>query len=96
MFVFALTLPAIAAPPLGRRFWSAAQTEALRRTHYKIKERTMALRQKLTAQALLLWRFLGFFQPPTLRLLHAVAAVLVILKFCTKLFGFGYRHVVLG
>lgn len=56
----------------------------------------MPLRQKLTAQALLLWRFLGFFQPPTLRLLHAVAAVLVILQFCTKLFGFGYGHVVLG
>ena len=56
----------------------------------------MTVRQKLTAQARLLWRFLGFFQPPLLRFLHALVIGLVALQVLTKLFGLGMSHVILG
>lgn len=33
-----------------------------------------------------LWRFLGFFQPPFLRVLHALVALLVFAQFCSSAF----------
>jgi hypothetical protein len=56
----------------------------------------MSIRVKLTAQLALLWRFLGFFQSPLLRFLHAVVVILVLLQFLTKLFGLNGAHLVLG
>lgn len=40
----------------------------------------MSVTSAIREQAALLWRFLGFFQPPYLRVLHAIIAVLVILQ----------------
>lgn len=40
----------------------------------------MSLSSRLAAQPMLLWRFLGFFQSPSMRILHALVAVLVILQ----------------
>lgn len=37
-------------------------------------------------QPALLWRFLGFFQPPLLRGLHALVTLLVFAQFCTGAF----------
>lgn len=66
----------------------------------------------LTEQPGLLWRFLGFFQTPFLRLLHAVIVVLILIQFfdsmgisisTTGQFGLGeltlalsWTHIVLG
>ena len=43
-----------------------------------------------------LWRFLGFFQPPVMRLLHASVVVLVALQVLTRLAGMGMTHAILG
>ena len=40
----------------------------------------MSVTSALGNQAKLLWQFLGFFQKPYLRFLHAIIAVLVILQ----------------
>ena len=40
----------------------------------------MSVTSALGNQAKLLWQFLGFFQKPYLRFLHAIIAVLVILR----------------
>lgn len=50
----------------------------------------------LKVQGELLWRFLGFFQPPLLRFLHALVIGLVLLQVLTKVFGLGLAHVILG
>ena len=56
----------------------------------------MDMRERLAGQLKLLWRFLGFFQPPLLRFLHAVVVVLVLLQFLTKLLGLNGAHLVFG
>lgn len=40
----------------------------------------MSILQKLQEQAALLWKFLGFFQPPLLRSVHALIIALVVLQ----------------
>lgn len=56
----------------------------------------MGMREKLTAQLDMLWRFLGFFQSPSLRLLHAVVLVLVFLQYLNRLLGVGWVHMAMG
>lgn len=43
-----------------------------------------------------LWRFLGFFQPPVLRLLHASVVSLVALQVLTRLAGLSMTHAIIG
>lgn len=40
----------------------------------------MFMASRLVAQLKLVWRFLGFFQSPSMRIIHALVAVLVILQ----------------
>lgn len=44
----------------------------------------MCLKNFLRKQAALLWKFLGFFQPPEIRRVHAAVMVLVILQICSS------------
>lgn len=44
----------------------------------------MRLQIFLRQQASLLWKFLGFFQPPWLRCTHAAIVVLIILQICSS------------
>ena len=44
----------------------------------------MSVTSALGNQAKLLWQFLGFFQKPYLRFLHAIIAVLVILQILSR------------
>ncbi|MBB5143457.1 cytochrome b/b6 domain-containing protein [Desulfovibrio intestinalis] len=41
----------------------------------------MTVKEKIVDQGALLWKFLGFFQPPLLRCIHASVIVLVLLQF---------------
>lgn len=41
----------------------------------------MTVKDKIVDQGALLWKFLGFFQPPLLRFIHASVIALVILQF---------------
>ena len=43
-----------------------------------------------------LWRFLGFFQPPLLRLLHASVVLLVAVQVLTQLAGLSMTHITMG
>lgn len=43
-----------------------------------------------------LWRFLGFFQPPLLRLLHASVVLLVAVQVLTQLAGLSMTHIIMG
>lgn len=43
-----------------------------------------------------LWRFLGFFQPPLLRLLHVAVVCLVALQVLTQLAGLSMTHAIVG
>lgn len=45
----------------------------------------MAFKELLMAQPARLWKFLGFFQPPFLRVLHMVVIVLVLIQLVTSL-----------
>ncbi|WP_185702297.1 MULTISPECIES: cytochrome b/b6 domain-containing protein [unclassified Desulfovibrio] len=56
----------------------------------------MNLLKFLLAQPALLWRFLGFFQPPLLRALHAATVILVIAQFLTFFWGCSDAHMQLG
>ena len=47
----------------------------------------MGVTEMLASQWGQLWRFLGFFQPPVLRLLHASVVVLVAVQVLTRLAG---------
>ena len=44
----------------------------------------MTIKEKIKNQGALLWRFLGFFQSPLLRCVHASIIVLVLLQFLTS------------
>ena len=56
----------------------------------------MGVDAMLKSQLGLLWRFLGFFQPPLLRVLHAVVVCMVLLQVLTHLLGLGTMHMVFG
>lgn len=43
----------------------------------------MKIQESIAAQPALLWRFMGFFQPPFLRMLHALVVLFVILQLCS-------------
>ena len=45
----------------------------------------MTVKEKIMAQGALLWRFLGFFQPPLLRSVHVAVIVFVLLQFLTSM-----------
>ncbi|CAK7004017.1 MAG: hypothetical protein DESF_00145 [Desulfovibrio sp.] len=45
----------------------------------------MTIKEKILAQGALLWRFLGFFQPPLLRCIHAAVIAFVFLQFLTSI-----------
>lgn len=45
----------------------------------------MTVKEKILAQGALLWRFLGFFQPPLLRCIHAAVIAFVLLQFLTSI-----------
>lgn len=51
---------------------------------------TLSLAGQLKEQARLLWRFLGFFQRPALRRLHAAFAMLIVLQILSS---FGMRFI---
>lgn len=51
---------------------------------------TLSLAGQLKEQARLLWRFLGFFQRPALRRLHAAIAMLIVLQILSS---FGMRFI---
>lgn len=44
----------------------------------------MCIKNCLRQQAALLWKFLGFFQPPWLRCLHAAVVLLVFMQICSS------------
>lgn len=44
----------------------------------------MTAKEYIAQQSALLWKFLGFFQSPFLRRLHALVVLLVILQFCSS------------
>ncbi|MTJ94250.1 MAG: cytochrome b/b6 domain-containing protein [Desulfovibrio sp.] len=52
--------------------------------------------EMLKSQFALLWRFLGFFQPPLLRLLHISVVGLVVLQVLTQLAGMSMTHAISG
>ena len=56
----------------------------------------MGVTTMLAAQFAQLWRFLGFFHPPVLRLLHASVVLLVALQVLTRLAGMSMTHAILG
>ena len=56
----------------------------------------MGVTAMLTSQFGQFWRFLGFFQPPALRLLHACVVSLVALQVLTRLAGLSMTHAILG
>ena len=56
----------------------------------------MGLGGVLKTQLGLLWKFLGFFQPPVLRFLHALVVCLIMVQVLTQLFGLGAVHMILG
>ena len=56
----------------------------------------MGLGEMLKTQLGLLWKFLGFFQPPVLRFLHALVVCLIMVQVLTQLFGLGAVHMILG
>ena len=56
----------------------------------------MGLCEMLKTRLGLLWRFLGFFQPPVLRFLHAVVVCLILVQVLLQLFGLGTAHIMLG
>ncbi len=45
----------------------------------------MTVKEKIMAQGALLWRFLGFFQPPLLRSVHVAVIIGVLLQFLTSM-----------
>lgn len=56
----------------------------------------MGLSEMLKTQLGLLWKFLGFFQPPVLRFLHALVVCLIAVQVLAQLFGLGTVHIMLG
>ena len=56
----------------------------------------MGVTGMLASQLGQLWRFLGFFQPPVLRLLHASVVGLVALQVLTRLAGMSMTHAIIG
>ena len=56
----------------------------------------MGVTELLGSQMGQLWRFLGFFQPPMLRLLHASVVLLVAVQGLTQLAGLSMTHVIMG
>ena len=56
----------------------------------------MGVTGMLASQLGQLWRFLGFFQPPVLRLLHASVVVLVAVQVLTRLAGLSMTHAIVG
>ncbi len=56
----------------------------------------MGLGDMLKTQLGLLWRFLGFFQPPVLRFVHAVVVCLIMVQLLTQLFHLGMVHIMVG
>ena len=56
----------------------------------------MGMTGMLASQLGQLWRFLGFFQPPVLRLLHASVVLLVALQVLTRLAGLSMTHAIIG
>ena len=65
----------------------------------------MTVKEKIVAQGALLWRFLGFFQPPLLRCIHAAVIAFVLLQFLTSMVmmvtvegpsGLAWIHIISG
>ena len=56
----------------------------------------MGVTGMLASQLGQLCRFLGFFQPPVLRLLHASVVVLVAVQVLTRLAGLNMTHAIMG
>ena len=48
------------------------------------REKTMKIQELIKTQSELLWRFMGFFQNPFLRVLHALVVLFVILQLCSS------------